>query len=96
MKSQFLEHAFILLRAADDQSASKKALSLARKKQHSYLNAKRERVKWVLEKVVKIKEIFDRRLQEGTEVFYWFSSRRVEKPGMRARRKRRRRATVSS
>lgn len=78
-RAQHLERRCFLLRATNEQSATKKAQDLARKKQHSYLNSDGEKVEWVLEKVVDTKEIFDKRLVEGTEVFHEYVGRRAGK-----------------
>jgi hypothetical protein len=77
--TQLLEHRYFLLKAADDKSAKTNALELAKKKQHSYLNADGTKVEWVLEKVIDVKEIVDKELSEGTEVFHKYSNRRVKK-----------------
>ena len=76
---QLLEYRYFLLKAADDQSSKNKARLLAKKKQHSYLNADGIKVEWVLEKVIDVKEIPDKQLSEGTEVFHKYSNRRVKK-----------------
>jgi hypothetical protein len=76
---QLLERRYFLLKAADDQSAKSNALKLAKKKQHSYLNADGIKVEWILEKVIDVKEIVDKELSEGTEVFHKYSNRRVKK-----------------
>jgi hypothetical protein len=76
---QLLEHRYFLLKASDFQSAKNNAHELATKKQHSYLNADGIKVEWVLEKVVDVKEIVDKQLSEGTEVFHKYTNRRLKK-----------------
>jgi hypothetical protein len=78
-RRQLVEYRYFLLRAKDDKSASKKARTLAKSKEHSYLNASGVRVSWTLERVIDIKEILANRLSEGTEVYYKYSHRQASK-----------------
>ena len=72
---QLLERHYFLLKADDDESANKKARELAKNKQHSYSNPDGIRVKWVLERVVDVKQILANKLSEGTEVYYQYFHR---------------------
>jgi hypothetical protein len=72
---QLLERRYFLLKADDDESANKKARKLAKNKQHSYSNPDGIRVKWVLERVVDVKQILAKKLSEGTEVYYEYFHR---------------------
>lgn len=78
-QGQLLERRFFLLRADDERSAEKRALDLAKKKQHSYMASNGEKVEWVLQQVIDTKVIMAKRLEEGTEVFYEYVTRRGAK-----------------
>lgn len=43
------------------------------------MNGDGVKVEWILEKVIEVKEILDKQLSEGTEVFHTYSNRRVKK-----------------
>jgi len=78
-RKQLVEYRYLLLRAKDDKSASKKAKTVAKRKEHSYLNPSGVKVSWILEKVTDIKEIMANRLSEGIEVYYEYSHRQIRK-----------------
>jgi hypothetical protein len=67
---QLCERRYFLVKADSEESAAKVARNLAKRRQHSYLNAKGARVTWIFEGVVAVKEVIVKRLSEGTEVYY--------------------------
>ena len=80
-RDQLIEYRYFLLKAKDDKSARIKATALAKRKEHSYINALGAKVNWILEAVLDIKEILDSSPAEGTEVYYKYSHRRPPKAG---------------
>jgi hypothetical protein len=78
-RTRLLEHRYFLLKAVDLLSAKRSAMRLAKKEQHSYLNADGIRVKWILDQLIEVQEILGTRLTEGTEVFHKYCGRRLAK-----------------
>lgn len=68
--SQLLELRYFLLTAEDDESAKNKALELARRKQHSFVNVEGIVVEWIFQELVDVKEVLSKEISEGTEVYY--------------------------
>jgi hypothetical protein len=74
---QLCEYRYFLLKADDDESASEKARSIAKKKQHRYLNEKGEEVNWILEEVVDTKQVLSEGFTEEIEIYHRYFSRPV-------------------
>jgi hypothetical protein len=64
-----VEQSWFLVSADDETSAQTKASSLARSKEHAYTNAEGEKVSWVFFRLVRLREIMDDCLADGTEVW---------------------------
>ncbi len=69
-KRILFEETIFLLRASHDEEAKKIALTIARKKQLSYDNMYKQRVRWKLHKLVEVLYLIDQRMAPGAEV-YW-------------------------
>lgn len=69
-KRILFEETIFLLRARFDAEARKNALKIARKKQHSYNNVYKERVRWKFHRLLEVLHLIDQRLVPGAEV-YW-------------------------
>jgi len=64
------EYRYFLVRGSDEIDAAKNALIIAERKQHSYQNQFNATVRWKLEKIIDIKEIFDFKIEEGLELYH--------------------------
>lgn len=66
------ERIVFLVRAADDAQAKTLAFELALRKERSYVSADDTRVKWKLQVVERVQELFDAEVRSGTDVFWEF------------------------
>ena len=64
------EYRYLLIRGLDETDAMTKALALAEKRQHSYRNQFGATVRWKLEQVIDVKEIFDFEIKDGLEIYH--------------------------
>jgi 5-formaminoimidazole-4-carboxamide-1-beta-D-ribofuranosyl 5'-monophosphate synthetase len=71
------ERRYLLLKANSDEAAVRRAGYFAKKRQHTYRNAKGQSVKWVLEKILDVKEVISKDLIEGTEVYHEYFYKRA-------------------
>src|ERR1700690_2283809 len=70
---QLFEHRYFLLAAEDDESARKKALELAERKQHAYPNAYGENGNGAFERVIDTQEVLADQLLDETEIYHKYS-----------------------
>jgi hypothetical protein len=77
-KRHLWERTVFLIRASSDAEAADVARQVAREKEHEYLAAGGDMVRWVLQEVEEIHELFESDIQQGTEV-YWEFFERVDK-----------------
>lgn len=61
---------YFLTRGDNQADAMKKALVIAKRRQHSYQNQFGATVNWKLEQVIDAKEIFDFELKDGLEIYH--------------------------
>jgi hypothetical protein len=64
--------------AAGDPELREKAEKIAREKEHEYVAAGGDTIRWVFQRIEQIQPIFDQKIGEGTEV-YWELFERVDK-----------------
>src|SRR5438105_4014142 len=68
------EESIVLIRAADEQEARIKAEEIGKRREHKYLAAAGNQVRWSFEKIESIHEVLAENLEHGTEVFSRFLS----------------------
>lgn len=76
------ERTVFLVRAGDDAQAKVAAAEVARGKEHEYIAAGGDTVRWVLQEVEDVQPLFDADIGPGTEV-YWTFFERVDRPEAR-------------
>ena len=64
-----IERSWFLVSADDESLAQAKAVALAEKRLDAYDNPAGERVRWVFQRIERLREVMDRELQDGTEVW---------------------------
>jgi len=69
-KRILFEETIFLVRARYDEEARKNALAIARKKQLSYNNMFKQKVRWKFHKLLEVLPLIDQRMVPGAEV-YW-------------------------
>ena len=79
------EETIILVRAQgdDETTALKKAMKLGKAASHSYKNADGETVNWTFKEVLRVTQLFDTEIAEGSEVYSRFLNA-MEVEGLRA------------
>jgi|GEM_PF-6680480 hypothetical protein len=73
-KRVLYERAVLLLRASDPEHAAEQGRVLAESKEHSYVTARGEDLRWVLDKIERVEPVLDDTIMDGTEVYshYYF------------------------
>src|SRR5437870_2824802 len=71
-KRHLWERTVFLVRAVSDAEAACAAERVARSKELEYVAAAGNRVRWTLQEVERVQELFDRCPEEGTEVYWEF------------------------
>jgi hypothetical protein len=66
------EESILLIEAASEEEARQTGARLGRSKNHEYISASGDLVKWRFEKVESVCEILDDTISSGTEVFSRF------------------------
>lgn len=69
------ERIVFLLRARNQQEAYERAQELARSKEAFYTTAVGDQLRWTLQAVEGVQELFDQALEEGSEVYWEFFER---------------------
>ena len=64
-----VERSWFLISAPDEEMAQAKAVALATARQESYSNVAGETVRWPLRRIERVREVMDRVLGDGTEVW---------------------------
>ena len=64
-----IEDCLFLVNAASDEEAKHKAEAVALTKQDAYENSSGETVRWKFVNIVRVREVLDEQLREGTEVW---------------------------
>lgn len=69
------ERLVFLVRARTDEEARARAEALARVKEHEYIAAAGNPVRWTFQGVEEVQPLHDRDIMEGTEVYWEFVER---------------------
>jgi hypothetical protein len=78
-KRHLWERTVFLVRAPDEAAAQVRAREVALGKEHEYVTAAGERLRWTFQEVEAVQSLHDAELGEGTEV-YWQFFERVDRP----------------
>ncbi len=68
------EESIVLVSAADEEEARSKAEDIGKRREHEYLAAAGNEVRWTFEKIESIHQILVEHLEHGTEVYSRFLS----------------------
>lgn len=79
--SPLVEKSWFLVSADDEKAAESKAQVLARSKEHSYANGDGEKVRWLFLRIVRLREVMDERLADGTEVWSEIDRSEIDRAG---------------
>jgi hypothetical protein len=74
-KRHLWQRIVFLIQAESEADAATIAGQVARDKEHDYLVEGGDTVRWTLKEVEEIRELFDRNIQQGTEVYWEFFTR---------------------
>jgi len=68
------EARIVLIRAADEEQARTKAEEIGKRREHEYLAAAGNPVRWTFERIGSVQQVFGDHLEHGTEVYSRFLS----------------------
>jgi hypothetical protein len=80
-KRHLWERTVFLVRATNETDARERARVVALRKEHEYVTAMDNRLRWTFQEVEEVQSLFDTEVGEGTEV-YWQFFERVDRPAL--------------
>jgi hypothetical protein len=78
-KRHLWERTVFLVRAPDEAAARERARDVALRKEHEYITATGDQLRWTFQEVEEVQSLHDAELGEGAEV-YWQFFERVDRP----------------
>lgn len=76
VREKLFEDSIILIRAASDEEARRRAEKVGRSREHAYLNMYGKRVEWVFFKLLDLVEVLEDPPRDGSEVYYRFLNKK--------------------